>query len=378
MVKKIERKVIDKNKKLIGSNNNRSEKWKNVRGEVSTSFIVGVILVLMGLAILLFFYYQLAWTGEVNREVCHQSVIYRATLPSIAKGYVPLKCPTQKICLTGKILGKGECEEFKNEENYITTVRVSNSEKGLNEIQKVYAEEILNCWSMMGEGKVSLYSEGTGTYLGFGEVYPSCVICSRIAIDEASLDEVNFLNMGLENYMLTHAAPGSEKSYFDIMLGEGYSGLDVLTAGEIKVQTIGENERGENVEIREEDGTIEDLVHVIDSNELKKETAVVFSQISSPSFSGTFLKDAGVLAGGAYLAPRLAFKAVTSVPGLVVLGVFAIAQTGSITYNKAVTAGYCGEFDTSSESRDGCSAVRTLDYNPKTILKHCGVIESLP
>src|SRR3989344_3168854 len=145
----------------------------NKKGTVSVSFIITVILIIAGLVILLFVYVNLFSFGQIDREVCHTSVIFRATLPQIAANYIPLKCPTQKICVTGKFIGKGECEEFKNSEG-VTTIRVSNSEKGLNQIQKVYADEVLGCWSMMGEGKVGVFPDFVLENFGVGKAEPAC------------------------------------------------------------------------------------------------------------------------------------------------------------------------------------------------------------
>ena len=74
-----------------------------MKGEITTSQLVTIVLFILGFAILLFALYELIWKGDLDKQVCHQSVILRATMPDIAKGYVPLKCKTEKIL--GEITG---------------------------------------------------------------------------------------------------------------------------------------------------------------------------------------------------------------------------------------------------------------------------------
>ena len=54
-----------------------------------------------------------------------------------------------------------------------------------------------------------------------------------------------------------------------------------------------------------------------------------------------------------------------------------IAQQGSVAYNRDVTAGYCGDVSSGGEERDGCSVVRTVNYNKEEIGSYCSVIESI-
>jgi len=72
---------------------------KEKKGSMTMSMLVTIIILVIGFVIVFYFFVMFDWTGRVDKEVCHQSVIYRATLPSVAgmKGYVPLKCKTNKI-----------------------------------------------------------------------------------------------------------------------------------------------------------------------------------------------------------------------------------------------------------------------------------------
>ena len=50
---------------------------------------------------------------------------------------------------------------------------------------------------------------------------------------------------------------------------------------------------------------------------------------------------------------------------------------GNVAYNRAISAGYCGDFEVGSEARNGCSSVRTINYNPEDLSKYCSIVESI-
>ena len=99
--------------------------------------------------------------GELgNKEICHNSVVLAGKSLTGAS----LDCNTEYVCISGG----GECEGF----NYGRKVEVDASDK--NEIMKVIADEMVDCWWMFGEGKVE-YVKG---YRDF-----HCGICSIIEFD---------------------------------------------------------------------------------------------------------------------------------------------------------------------------------------------------
>ena len=190
---------------------------KNKNGEMTSSQLVTIILLIVGFAILIFVFASVGWTEEIDREVCHTSVILRATLPDTfnLKDLTPLKCQTAKFCITDKTFGKGECEEFKAKEKF-ETIRVSK-DKTEEEINRFIARELASCWAMMGEGKVQIFTRETTTE-------KRCSICSRIAFDKDlknSLKEVK----GLWDYLLTREVPNQNISYWKF-LTEGVSSED--------------------------------------------------------------------------------------------------------------------------------------------------------
>jgi len=215
---------------------------KNEKGELTLGTLVSIILLIAGFAIIVFFLFLMNWGDEVSRETCHQSVIYRGTLPSLGdvKDYIPLKCKTAKYCISSN--KKGECEEFKNTEE-AQTVQV----RDLEEIERFISRDILECWKTMGEGKISIFSNWLNDNFGIGTSYPSCVICSRIAFDEVNLEKagIDLSKINIRQYMLTHTAPNKEISYAKYLAGE--NGLmDVGGLGDFEFKELVE-ENGELV-----------------------------------------------------------------------------------------------------------------------------------
>jgi hypothetical protein len=282
-------------------------KKEQKKADVSIGFLVTVILLVLGFVILLIFFYNIGGTKSIDTTVCHNSVIFRATLPSLFQGFVPLKCQTNKICITAggltNTFDKGNCEAFKGESG-ITTIKVT-SEK---QIAQIYTEQIYKCWTMMGEGKVSLWSSFLSQTYGVGSVYPTCTICDRIAFDKEALDKikVNPANADTREYMLTTKVPQKDITYFEAIVGEGgkfsTAELDNLNGAGNKVSgdlsasldTTQDKDALTNLnslltDIKKDSSSIEKTYDFErEMNFSKDSTAVLFMQITSPQHGETF------------------------------------------------------------------------------------------
>jgi hypothetical protein len=97
-------------------------------------------------------------------------------------------------------------------------IRVKNEQQ----IEKYLSDGIIDCWKMMGEGKVSIFSQWVAETYSLGSVYPTCVICARIAFNETSLNKarVNLSDVDPVRYMLSHKIPNSDQSYFEYFAGK--------------------------------------------------------------------------------------------------------------------------------------------------------------
>jgi len=346
------------------------------KAELTLGTIVAILLAIIGFAIVLSFFFIINWGSEVDRTTCHQSVIYRGTLPTFggAKDYVPLKCKTGKYCVSSK---KGaECDELKNAED-VSVVKVSDKE----EIERFIARDVLECWKMMGEGKVSIFSDWLNKQFGIGSTYPSCVICSRIAFDKENLEAsgVKLDEVNVREYMLTHTVPGKDVSYAKYLAGEN---------GKVSVGARGDFEMRELVEVDGElvfgEGPPINTSATVEEEEENPEVAVMFMQISAPLGSEVWKNTLGVMGvglGAAFFTSPLAVgRAVFSQAGLavgVLAGVGLIVQQVNVKGNRAVTAGYCDVVSVGEEARQGCSVVVSTDYDASSISQYCKKIESI-
>ena len=87
----------------------------------------------------------------------------------------PLDCRTNYLCISGG----GDCEEI----SATSTVKIAPGNK--NEIMKVLADEMSDCWWMFGEGKIDYVSVGTFTKV-------ACSICSIIEFEGLSIDSISY------------------------------------------------------------------------------------------------------------------------------------------------------------------------------------------
>ena len=394
-------------------------KMKNKkRGELTTTMLVTIILLIVGFGLILFVYTQLGWTGEVDREVCHQSVIMRGTLPGSygLKEYAPLKCSTEKNCI-------GEnCEKLKDvPKKEVNKIKIND----VGDIERFVSQDIIDCWTMMGEGKISIFSNYMAENYGLGQVYPTCVICSRIAFDDnLELDSGKIGDANILKYMLTHKMPEQDISYYEFLAKEKgefsikddgtllKNGVNIEEYNiKLTEEKIGElnnfegslglelteickeaekkaKEQGKTLDVPE---CIKNLNENLKSGELKnsvenKEIAVLFMQISSPGNLDSLKNLARDLAiggtAGHFMSFGLTTKMLSKIPApiaVIIGGTFIAGQQASVLWNRYfVTAGYCGDISTGENTRDGCSVVRIVNYDIDDIKQYCSVIESIP
>ena len=363
------------------------------KGEIVSGTVISFILLIFGLAIILFIFFQIPWQQNIDSQVCHQSVVVRATAEELVpiKGtgsFVPLKCKTEKICVgAGK---KFTCNEFGNAKG-VTNYEVDEK----IDIEKVIADETLECWQTMGEGKLSLFNDVVANNFAGKWVYPSCVICSRIAFDKKSLDISNVDDLkdleekiDIYDYMKIHVAPGQEISYLD------YFNLE---QGNIKVSENSYNVNTLKAEIdkvldiegfRDNTQMVNDPLKTLDSDNTQdkyNELAVVFIQVNPPKYGESLRNIAvgglGITAVGGFLTNGVAFKAVgevlTQPVTWVIAGIGLAVHGTSVLASKQIAIGECGDITLKGDAQYGCSAVRVLDYDANALTKHCGYIESI-
>src|SRR3990167_10899296 len=105
---------------------------KNKKAELSTQQIVLMIILIASFLVILFFLFRLGVGEKSEEQLCHNSVLQKASVFSEA----PLQCYRNYICITKD----GSCEELIKPEK----IKV----KSLDEDYEALANEITDCWWM--------------------------------------------------------------------------------------------------------------------------------------------------------------------------------------------------------------------------------------
>lgn len=357
--------------------------------------ITALVLVILAFAFVVGLIVKMNFFPDISKNICHSSVVLRGTASLIsdnAETYVPLKCQTDKYCITAKSSseGNGDCPDFQGES--ANNVRVSS----VQDVDKFIANEIISCWQEMGEGKISLFSQYIAKTYGVGSVYPTCVICSRIGYDLKSFEnkKIDFNQINVMNYMATHQMPDQKYSYYDYLAGEG--GKYSISQKINSLTWTGDNNEQKILGISDTspDSNPEQLLssYPTDNKVTEKELGILFMQISSPKQGQAALNVGKLIFENLYSAYMGYPRATTQVGkfvgklctsggwiGPVVCGAILVLaatyQQVNIGYNRAVTATKCGDVMAQDTARDGCSVVRTIDYSSEDLSQYCYVVE---
>lgn len=153
-------------------------KIKNKKSMTAATIITLTVLIL-SFAIILFFWYQINWQGNVDRETCHASVVLRASATlgkfDAAKASIPLKCKTEEWCLTSGFFGS-DCSNLGKDYN---KERVTSKE----EVLDFMAEEMYSWHKILGEGKINYMERKT-----LNENY--CILGTILSIDQKARDSL--------------------------------------------------------------------------------------------------------------------------------------------------------------------------------------------
>lgn len=191
----------------------------NKRGEINSTIVVTMIILIASLLVLLYFILELKGDEfQTDREVCGTSVSLRHSFnlgPLEGSNVIPLKCKTEKICITGS---KDKCEEDfgSGKDLRVNRIKVSNPEKNRGEVKEeildAYSEAILNCHLMLGGGELNFLPSKT-----FEHNY--CIVCSRISLDEevrnANFDGIDYLDL----YKHMEGKRAGDTNYLDKVYG---------------------------------------------------------------------------------------------------------------------------------------------------------------
>ncbi len=332
------------------------------RGELTSSQIVGIVILIIGFVIvLIFMLLYLDLENYSEDEICRLSVITRATAPEAVQRFAPLKCTTEKICLSQN---KKDCaNEFKGEKNVADSVQLSSdAQKAADKIEETIANKMYDCWKMMGEGKLDILGGSALDIFGvvgwdkLGGKDSSCIICSRVSLKNVPPEVKSKID--LNDYLEKTSVPD----------GSGDTYLEKFTDHRIKSYPK-EFEADFTKESQQPD-----------------EIDILFMQILTPETPGEVFAETGVKSAAFVFGAGTAvfpFK-IALLGKITALSVLAGATTGGVAAlqtwrNRNIAAGYCGEFTSVEKGRAGCSIVTGFDHSQsESINEFCAVLEGNP
>ncbi len=214
---------------------------KSKKAEISTSMIVGIVIVVITFGIIAIVFSQLYTTVDMDRQTCSTAATLRGTLPEGAfkgqsKNLISIKCKTERICVsTSK---KGDC---KNElGSKYTTYQIKKKEDAEEQIKRILAREMAECWNMLGKGYYPIFARELTADKSLGAV---SIICSRVHFDRTITDELGIKEIkGFNYYLLSHKVPNYEISYWDF-LRNAYDGetMAILSGDSVKQKETEKN-----------------------------------------------------------------------------------------------------------------------------------------
>ena len=198
----------------------------NKKGELTTTQLVTIIILIASFAVILFFIFRLNLGETTDKEICHNSVVLRGQ-SELTTG--PLDCKTSYVCISGG----GGCEQI----TATTTIEAETKE----ETMKALAEEMADCWFMFGENKELRYTGGPGS------TGVHCAICSIVAFDEKVQEEFSTIPYGEFYTYLSQTKKEGTQTYLNYLYGINSPALFVPQSqfGEIDINqdTISTNQR---------------------------------------------------------------------------------------------------------------------------------------
>ncbi|UZE93796.1 MAG: hypothetical protein IB618_03450 [Candidatus Pacearchaeota archaeon] len=178
---------------------------KNKKGALVQNIIIGIVILIITAAILFYFLKIFPYEETINKEACHQSVILRSQeIAGLQPGQlagIPLNCKTQHI------------EISSTDENFI---------------KREIANQMYDCWWMLGEGEMDFFSESIWqSYAVPGAGYPksACVICTTIKFDDNVKEKVKEIDMF--NYLVQTKIPLSNITYYEYFTDQADKDLAV-------------------------------------------------------------------------------------------------------------------------------------------------------
>ncbi len=298
---------------------------KNKKGVLVQNIIIGIIILVISAAIIFFFLRAFPYRETIDKEACHQSVILRSQqIAGLQPGQlagIPLNCKTQEVIISSP------------DENFI---------------KSEIANQMYDCWWMLGEGKMQFWSESAWRTIGVpgaGTAKTHCNICSIIRFEDQAKDK----QIDLLSYLDETKIPTKNITYIEYFMNPG-----TKLPAELKVDKLDTNKDYA-------------LIYMGIKGAEVKETIINFIGLSGGSAFAT----GAILKIGLGVGLKTALKAAGWV-GLIIGVLEAAGQITTFWTHAHASAIHCdGE-------TGGCYALILIPLEASGISEQCQNIESIP
>lgn len=175
----------------------------NKNGELSSSQLVTIIILIVSFAVILIFFYMFNFKGEVSKESCRNSVQMRGT--ALSKSVVQLQCETKDVCFSKT----NNCDSAKKGTEII---KIVDKPALLNELGNL----MYDCWWQYGEGKVDYRAAG----IGDSESY--CGMCNVVKFDSSIRNSPGLNSVSLSELYISlqnRQVPNKDMNYLQYLYG---------------------------------------------------------------------------------------------------------------------------------------------------------------
>ena len=182
------------------------------RAELTTSQLIIAIILIVSFVIILLLWASFNWNPVVNSETCHESIVLRSSVNYgiiQASNVVPLKCQTNKVCLT---MSGNNCEGLPiDKQNPPTKVKLSNNNvTAKKQIVDQITNSLIECNTMLGEGKLQFMPKGWNEW-------NYCLICDRFVLDEQAKKLVPDIAYSEIYYALSQKKSPDGRTYLEYL-----------------------------------------------------------------------------------------------------------------------------------------------------------------
>jgi len=186
---------------------------KGKKADMSQSTIISLVVLLITVLIIFTYFENITslLKGAADGGTCGISVAM-ASMKADPLCVADVKSPTALACPRRNIeIGVQETQiSFKGKKE-----KIDVGSSSLQEMEKLFADELINCWKKFGSGQTAVFPERAGNIVT-GKSKISCHICSEIHFNQQDYEEAGVIPTNISRY-LENTVYEDDKTYIDIL-----------------------------------------------------------------------------------------------------------------------------------------------------------------